>query len=444
MKKRSITVLTAALITSGLMLAGCSGESGNAAGSPTVVKIWVPTSGANPIDEQFVKKFNASHKDIKVEYTAMASDTQNRNLTLALRTGVGPDLMIGPSPAELINPGFALPLNGKLDAKTMAAYEGYLEGKFDYVVDGKFYEVPQNLNGTRMLINRDLFKQAGLDPNKPPTTYSEVIAAAKAITDSSDGKAYGFGLPLAWNGVEQNHIEPLPMASDPTLTRVGLFSTKTQKFETGDYAPAIKMYRTLIKDGSMYPGAGTLDRDSLRAAFSKGEVGMYIGSSIEIGVLNNQLKSNVDWTPTRIPVEDGKEFVRSSATVSGGPIVNAATEHVDASIKVLEAWSGYDHMCAITKAGLNIPIRNDLDKCAPTGIKGYQEFLPTKESGDKPDGVSPGNSLTVPGAPYETVIAKLVLGDADPGPVLKELGDRFDKAYKKAVDSGQLKSENFK
>lgn len=438
---RKPLALTAIAVAVGLVLTGCSeaAEEG-----PVVVKVWVPTSGENTIDEAFVEKFNTENTDVQIEYTTIASDRATQDIILALRTGEGPDVFIGPSPAEFINPGFALALDGLLDEDILAAYDGYLAGSFDYVVDDKLYEIPLRFNGTRMLINRDLFEQAGLDPDSPPTTFSEVIDAANAITKSSGGKAYGFGLPLAFAGAYQNHIEPLAMASNPNLTRVNLFDTKEQEFDSQAFAPVIDMYRTLIADGSMYPGTGTLDRDALRAAFANGEVGMYIGSSIELGVLNGQLKSDVAWSAEQIPVADGTSFVRSSGTVSGGPAVNAATKNKDASLKVIQAWMGYERICEIVKAGIIVPLRNDVADCLPQGLVGYDQFFPTDTSGDVPDAVAPGNSLTVSGAPYETVIAELVLGDADLKTALADLAGRYDAAYKKAVDSGELNADNFR
>ena len=43
-----------------------------------------------------------------------------------------------------------------------------------------------------LIINRVLFKQAGLDPDKPPTTWAEVEQDAKAITKLGHG-IFGYG-----------------------------------------------------------------------------------------------------------------------------------------------------------------------------------------------------------------------------------------------------------
>ncbi|MEU6345741.1 extracellular solute-binding protein [Streptomyces sp. NPDC046977] len=58
--------------------------------------------------------------------------------------------------------------------------------------DGKLYGVPTSNYTMGLLINRKLFTQAGLDPNKPPATWEEVRTAAKAIAGLGKGIA-GYG-----------------------------------------------------------------------------------------------------------------------------------------------------------------------------------------------------------------------------------------------------------
>lgn len=56
--------------------------------------------------------------------------------------------------------------------------------------DGKVYAVPYAAYGVGLHYNRDLFEQAGLDPNTPPTTWDEVREAAKAISEKTGQAGY--------------------------------------------------------------------------------------------------------------------------------------------------------------------------------------------------------------------------------------------------------------
>ncbi|MFS8198323.1 ABC transporter substrate-binding protein [Streptomyces sp. CWNU-52B] len=58
--------------------------------------------------------------------------------------------------------------------------------------DGKLYGLPTSNYRMGLLINRKLFKEAGLDPDTPPKTWDEVRTAAKKIAGLGGGVA-GFG-----------------------------------------------------------------------------------------------------------------------------------------------------------------------------------------------------------------------------------------------------------
>jgi ABC-type glycerol-3-phosphate transport system substrate-binding protein len=58
--------------------------------------------------------------------------------------------------------------------------------------DGKLYGLPTSNYTMGLLINRKLFERAGLDPDKPPTTWEEVRTAAKKIAGLGNGIS-GYG-----------------------------------------------------------------------------------------------------------------------------------------------------------------------------------------------------------------------------------------------------------
>ena len=59
-----------------------------------------------------------------------------------------------------------------------------------YTIDGQLYSMPFNTSNAVLYYNKDMFREAGLDPDKPPATFSEFREYAKKMT--KDGK-YGFG-----------------------------------------------------------------------------------------------------------------------------------------------------------------------------------------------------------------------------------------------------------
>ncbi len=56
---------------------------------------------------------------------------------------------------------------------------------------GHNYYVPVGADVTLMIYNRALFEEAGLDPDDPPTTWDEFLAAAEAIDNAGSGRRLG-------------------------------------------------------------------------------------------------------------------------------------------------------------------------------------------------------------------------------------------------------------
>ena len=97
---------------------------------------------------------------------------------------------------------------------------------------GHNYYVPAGIDITLMIYNKDLFTEAGLDPEKPPATYQEFLDAAQkisALPPRADGsKVYGtvfWNEALAWGGWYWNMLMPIYLNTNQNacslLNRIG-------------------------------------------------------------------------------------------------------------------------------------------------------------------------------------------------------------------------------
>ena len=55
----------------------------------------------------------------------------------------------------------------------------------------KAYGIPTNNETMGLIWNASLFQQAGLDPEKPPATWDDLVAYSKAIKDKTGKNGYG-------------------------------------------------------------------------------------------------------------------------------------------------------------------------------------------------------------------------------------------------------------
>ncbi|MBP2119693.1 sn-glycerol 3-phosphate transport system substrate-binding protein [Cohnella lubricantis] len=145
-------------------------------------------TGAN---EEAIKKivsdYNASQSNIQVEAVFQGSYDESLNkLKASMGSKEGPDIVqvfeIGSR--FMIDSGYITPMQQFIDA------EGYdlslLEPNITsyYMMDGKLNGMPFNTSNPILYYNKDAFKNAGLDPEKPPKTYEEFEEYAKKLTDS--------------------------------------------------------------------------------------------------------------------------------------------------------------------------------------------------------------------------------------------------------------------
>ncbi|HVL71349.1 MAG TPA: extracellular solute-binding protein [Beijerinckiaceae bacterium] len=152
--------------------------------------------------------------------------------------------------------------------------------------DGTLNSLPLNVSTAVMFYNKDIFKKAGLDPNKPPQTWPETIEAAKKIRATNAAECGLTNTWLAWIMLEQfSAMHDLPL-SDQANGRAGL--NAVLKFND---APRVKMVQTLVdmaKDRSYQYGGRSNDANAL---FVAGTCGMLLQSSGGHAAIERDLKA---------------------------------------------------------------------------------------------------------------------------------------------------------
>ena len=152
------------------------------------------------------KQFNASQKDYKIVPTYKGSyDESMTQAVAAFRSGNAPHILqvfeVGTA-TMMASKGVVMPVGQMMkDAGYKFDPTAYVPAVAGYYTapNGQMLSFPFNSSTTVFYINRDAFKAAGLDADKPPTTWPEVALAAAKL------KASGHKCPFttAWQGWTQ-------------------------------------------------------------------------------------------------------------------------------------------------------------------------------------------------------------------------------------------------
>src|SRR6516165_3359660 len=94
-----------------------------------------------------------------------------------------------------------------------AAYIPAVRGYYS-LADGRMASMPFNSSTAVMWYSKDAFRKAGLDPEQPPVTWQDVVAAAKAIKAKGAAEVPVTSSWLSWIQLEQySALHNLPFAS---------------------------------------------------------------------------------------------------------------------------------------------------------------------------------------------------------------------------------------
>ena len=162
------------------------------------IDFWNYITGAdNATLTKWVDKFNAENPyGIIINQDSMAGDVLTEKIPVALASGNGPQLVLGgidvPAAADK---GMILPEDDFFDYSTVQRSD-FIDGLLDITTyEGHLYGIPFYIGVTFMFWNKDLYEQAGLDPEVPPNTWDELYENAKAI--NALGNNY-YGLNFAY------------------------------------------------------------------------------------------------------------------------------------------------------------------------------------------------------------------------------------------------------
>ena len=164
----------------------------------TEITFWVGWSGDEfRVVERHVAEFMKENPDIRVHPVSITNSYQK--MKTAFAGDDPPDACATVWTHEV--PDYALrgalePLDGYL-AKSTRKKSDYYPGVWEtYVFDGKVYALSQSMVVFFVAYNKKIFRESGLDPEKPPRTIEEFdLAAEKCTKFGPGGEIIRMGFP---------------------------------------------------------------------------------------------------------------------------------------------------------------------------------------------------------------------------------------------------------
>jgi sn-glycerol 3-phosphate transport system substrate-binding protein len=291
-----------------------------AAQAQTEIQWWHSMGGA--LGERLndlAGKFNASQKDYKV--VAVYKGQYPVSMTAAIaafRAGNAPHIL------QVFEVGTATMMSAKgaivpvakvmADAKEPFNPKAYLPTVAGYYTDlkGNMLSFPFNSSTVLFYINKDAFKKAGLDPDKAPKTWAELISAAEKLRASGQQCTYTTSWP-SWM-----HIENFSAWHDvPIGTKQNGMGGLDTEFTINSplHVRHVAMLGDMAKRG-LFTYAGRTNQGD--AKFSSGECAMFSGSASATAGIRKAAR--FDWSIHFIPYHDDVKGAPQNSIIGGASL----------------------------------------------------------------------------------------------------------------------------
>jgi sn-glycerol 3-phosphate transport system substrate-binding protein len=285
---------------------------------------WHAMTGVNgDALNKIVDGFNKSQSNIKVEAVFQGTyDDLLSKLNTALASNAAPALVqvydIGQ--AYMRDSAAVVPMQAFIDRDKFdtSDFEPAVINYYKY--QDQLQSMPFNASSAILLYNKDAFRAAGLDPEKPPLTFSEVTDAAKKLTKkdaSGQTTQYGFGPSIyGWLFEQLMATSGAPYADNGN----GRDNRATKVVYNSAAGKAILDWWKAGVDGGYFLNPG-IDNAGATNAFNAGKTAMYIESSAS-------LRGSINATAGKFQVGTGLYPRPDSKPATGGNIIGGASLYI--------------------------------------------------------------------------------------------------------------------
>ena len=279
--------------------------------------------------DELIRQFQAANPGITVKQVTVPYDNYRTRIAAAIPAGEGPDVtqLFYGWLADYIHAGLLQPLPA--DTFDTAAID---RDFFPFVqgmkVGGRYYALPTAVRALALFWNRKVFKDAGLDPEKPPATLADLVDIARRTT-KRDGAGNLLAAGIALDPAGQD----VPWIREVLIREFGgmPYSADGRKvaYDTPAGIAAVQWYVDLITKEKVSEIGFLTDAVT---AFRSGHAAMTIDGSFRLGAFDGQ--RGLDYGVAELPSNNGIRSNYASYWVNG-ITSKAKGEKLEAAAKFL-------------------------------------------------------------------------------------------------------------
>ena len=210
--------------------------------------------------------------------------------------------------------------------------------------DGEYFLSPHSLGTPLLYYNKDVMKQAGLDPDKPPRTLQEMQAMARQVRQTTDA----WGIYILTGGLDVGPQTLMRLAGSKYL------EGNRAVFDSPEGIAAMQFWQDLAKE-DLLPKVN--DRDAANI-FGAGKLAFNLSSSSRLMTITRGAKGKFDIGVAGVPAWEGMP-VQVPNSGSGMMVTAQQPERIAAAFKLVAFLAQPEITNYWSRATGYMPVSND-------------------------------------------------------------------------------------
>jgi len=288
--------------------------------------------------------FEKENPDIKVKLDVVSYGEKETKYTTEIEAGVGPDVfhLHAYSIKSFIEKGYTYNITTFIEAEGA----GFIDAWYPQTVelmkkDGRYFAMPGDFMAMVLFYNKNLYREAGLDPSKPPKTWDEFLEYAKKLTRDRDGDGkidtWGFGTIGAIDPGFELRFTPILFSHGGTYLTD---NNKCSALTTPEAIEALKFFVELVTVHKVVPpGVTAQNPGTVRQQMANEQIAMLLGSGWTPPIVdtnNPSLNAFEVLEAAPIPVKAGTKPKFSTTAWLSAWVINPNTKHPEEAWKVVK------------------------------------------------------------------------------------------------------------
>lgn len=442
--KKTFALLMAAALLLTLCLSGCGGSPASAstpAFSPAPAPSSTPASepAAPEVEEitfwhyltdraDFLERMATeweAQTGIHVNLQMYGGDTYDQKVQAAIQGKALPNIWVFSGGKGVLSDfaenGYISELSDQADY--LANFDETAMGQLTFNTDEPYamtsgvYGLPLDMNNMMIIYNKAMFKEAGVDTEKPFETWEEFMTACQKLKDKGYAPfTSGLGSWCQYQWTEQyqfaySDVETINKMREGEIT-----------FEEGNLTPVFEMVQEMCEKEYFMANTGTIDLPTAESYFANNEVAMLYDGSWVVNVLAGLIE-NMDPNAFGVAICPKAPGTDKYPGIQGGVgaymVVSGQQSDAEraASIDFLKFMTNKENQIAYANESSNIPVNKqalDISSLNPllAGFYSGMEYLAPSVAAYNPSTMSVN---------YSNEVQALVIGQTTAADAVAQL-----------------------